>query len=43
MHAGRKELDNVLGTNTVESISPEIKEKIKAAAKAAGKKYIELP
>ena len=41
MHAGRKELDNLLGTNTVESISPATKEKIKAAAKAAGKKHIE--
>ena len=36
------QLDNLLGTNTVESISPEAKEKIKAATRAAGKKYIEL-
>ena len=43
MHVGRKELDNLLGANTVESISPETKEKIKAAAKAAAKKCIELP
>ena len=35
MHAGRKEPDNLLGTNTVESISSATKEKIKAAAKAA--------
>ena len=47
--SGRKELDNLLGTNTVESISPEAvesispeaKEKIKAAARATGKKHIE--
>ena len=43
MCAGRKELDNLQGTKTVEPISPDAKEKIKAAAKAAGKKYIELP
>ena len=43
MCAGRKELDNLQGTKTVEAISPEAKEKIKAAAKASGKKYIELP
>ena len=43
MCARRKELDDLLGTNTVESISPDAKEKIKAAARASGKKYIELP
>ena len=43
MSAGRKELDNLQGTNTVEPTSPDAKEKIMAAAQAAGKKYIELP
>ena len=38
MHVGRKELDNLLKTETVESISSDTKEKIRIAVKAVGKK-----
>ena len=41
MCAGRKELDNLTGT--VECISPEVRDKIKAEVTASGKKYAELP
>ena len=43
MCAGRKELDNLTGTGTVECISPEVRDRIKAEARASGKKYAELP
>ena len=43
MCAGRKELDNLTGIGTVECISPEVHDRIKAEARASGKKYAELP
>ena len=43
MCAGRKELDNLTGTGTVECISPQVKARIKAEARASGKKHAELP
>ena len=43
MAAGRKEIDNLQGTGTVEGISPERKEQVKLKAKSQGRKYIELP
>ena len=43
MCAGRKELDNLTGTGTVECISPEVRDRLKAEARASGKKYAELP
>ena len=43
MAAGRKEIDNLQGTGTVEGISPERKEQVKSKAKSQGRKYIELP
>ena len=43
MCASRKELDNLTGTGTVECISPEVRDRIKAEARASGKKYAELP
>ena len=43
MAAGRKEIDNLQGTGTVEGISPERKEQLKSKAKSQGRKYIELP
>ena len=39
----QKELDNLTGTGTVEGISPEVRDRIKAEARASGKKYAELP
>ena len=38
-----KELDNLTGTGTVECISPEVRDRLKAEARASGKKYAELP
>ena len=43
MEAGRKELDNLTNTVTVEPISPERKEQIKVEARKKGLKYVELP
>ena len=43
MCAGRKELDNLTGTGTVECISPEVRDRLKAGARALGKIYAELP
>ena len=43
MEAGRKELDNLTNTGTVEPISPERKEQIKVEARKKGLKYVELP
>ena len=43
MCAGRKELDNLTGTGAVECISPEVRDRLKAEARASGKKYAELP
>ena len=43
MCAGRKELDSLTATGTVECISPEVKERIKAEARTSGNKYAELP
>ena len=43
MEAGRKELDNLTNTGTVEPIYPEREEQIKAEARKKGLKYAELP
>ena len=43
MAAGRKELDNLSNTGTIEAISPDRKEQIKRDARSKGEKYIELP
>ena len=43
MAAGRKEIDNLQGTGTVEGISPERKEQVESKAKSQGRKYIKLP
>ena len=43
MAAGRKEIDILQGTGTVEGISPERKEQVKLKARSQGRKYIELP
>ena len=41
--AAKKELDNLSSTTTIEVVSPEQKEQIKAMARSEGKKYTELP
>ena len=43
MAAGRKELDNLTGAGTIQSLSPKDKETLKEKARREGKKYIELP
>ena len=42
MEAGRKELDNLTNTGTVEPISSERKDQIKVEARKKGLKYVEL-
>ena len=41
--AAKKELDNLGSTGTIEAVSPQEKEAIKAKARSEGKKYTELP
>ena len=43
MAAGRKELDNLTGSQTIQSLSPKEKEELKERTRKEGKKYIERP